>query len=167
MIPTIEELLIKVAELPRQPVAFEANWDGDSNGWTVGLAAILESDNYPGYEDRFLFISRIDDFRLFNDQVPPWPEAKIASGLGHALGAKFGVPFYFPSPNHPEEDCPRWWERARGSPCRRCGILLYQEDDLPWRGCCYFCHLEEERGETPPTRVRNTKQWWQFWRSSA
>jgi hypothetical protein len=163
IIPTIEELLLKIAELPRQPVAFEAYWDGDSYGWMIILAAILESDNYPGYEDIWLFDLRISDFRLFNGEFPPWPESRIANEMGHALGAKFGLPFYFPSPNHPEDDCPRWWEQARGSPCRRCSILLYQDNGVPWKGCCYFCHQAEERGEAPHMRVRNTKRWWQFW----
>src|SRR5262249_39267010 len=34
----------------------------------------------------------------------------------------------------------------QGQPCRRCGILLLQRGDpCPWRGVCYFCHLDEER----------------------
>ena len=167
MIPTIEELVTEIAALPRRPVAFEAYWDGDSHGWSVALMAVLRSDNEAGYEDRVLFESRFGDIRLFNGQVPPWPEAEIASRLGNALSAKFGAPFYFPSPNHPEDDCPQWWEQGRGSPCRRCGIPLYQDDNLPWRGCCYFCHMAEQRGEAPLKKKTKTRRWWQFWRSNA
>jgi hypothetical protein len=55
------------------------------------------------------------------------------------------VPFHFPSPEHPEDDCPHWWELGSSYPCRRCGIALLQLEPCPWRGSCYHCHLVEER----------------------
>jgi hypothetical protein len=144
MLPTREQLLAKAEALPERPVAFEAFWDGDTTGWFVTLSAILK--NGTGYRDSFLGAMRDGgDIRLFNGQVPPWGEAQLAREVGEELAVRFGVPFYFPSPNHPEEDCPRWWEQGQGYLCRRCGILLLQQKTCRWRGVCYYCHLEEER----------------------
>jgi hypothetical protein len=145
MLPSREQLLAKAEALIERPVAIEASWDGDSSGWYVCLAAILKTDT--GYRDSHLgALQDGGDLRLFNGQVPPWPEAVLAQEVGEELARKFGVPFYFPSPSHPETDCPRWWEQAQGQPCRRCGTLLLQRrDPCPWRGVCYVCHLAEER----------------------
>jgi hypothetical protein len=144
MLPKLEQIMAKADALTQPPVAFEAFWDGDSNGWFVTLTAIMKvGDNY---QDHYLGAMRDGgDLRLFNGQVPPWPEAQLARKAGEELAARFGVPFYFPSPDHPEEYCPRWWEQAQGIPCRRCGILLLQANSYPWPGICYDCHLVEER----------------------
>jgi hypothetical protein len=131
------------ARLPAAAVAIEAYWDGDSSGWFVVLVAVVGGD--AGYEGRSLWASKGYDFRLFTGQVPPWPEARRAAELGQALATPLGVPFYFPSPDHPEDDCPRWWERDKGTPCRRCGIPLLQRDPCSHRGVCYQCHLAEEK----------------------
>jgi hypothetical protein len=145
MMPMREEILAKADALLERPIAFDAQWDGDSNGWCVVLSAIHQSSQ--GHIDSWLATFRDgDDLRLFNGQVPPWPEAVFANEIGAELAARFGVPFYFPSPNHPETDCPHWWERDLSSPCRRCGIpLLQRQKPCRWRGICYFCHLTEEK----------------------
>jgi hypothetical protein len=144
MLPSREQLLAKADALPERPVAIEASWDGDSSGWYVCLTAILKTES--GYRDSHLGAMQDGgDLRLFNGQVPPWGEAVLAREIGEELAARFGVPFYFPSPNHPEEDCPRWWEQDQGYLCRQCGILLLQQKRCRWRGVCYYCHLEEER----------------------
>ena len=144
MLLSREELLVKAAALPGPPVAFEALWDGDTDGWGVEIAAVLTDGE--GYRNHHLaFLRGGGDIRLFNGQVPPWPEAKLAAAVGAELAGRFQVPFFFPSPDHPEDGCPAWVDRERGYPCRRCGILLLQRDPCPWRGVCYHCHLEEER----------------------
>ena len=143
--PSISEQILANADaLPQAPVAFEALWDGDSDGWYVVLSAILKSED--GYRAQGVgALQDGGDMRLFNGRVPPWGEALLAQQLGEELARKFDVSFYFPSPIHPEEDCPRWWERDQGYPCRQCGILLLQRPDSRWRGVCYYCHLAEER----------------------
>jgi hypothetical protein len=144
MLPSREQVLLQADALPEPPVAVEAYWDGDSSGWFVVLSAVLKGD--AGYQSHCLSVLQDGgDMRLLNGQVPPWGEARFAQEVGEELAARFGVPFYFPSPEHPEEDRPRWWERDRGYPCRRCGIPLLQRDPCPWRGVCYECHLVEER----------------------
>jgi hypothetical protein len=129
-----------------RPLAFEALWDGDSDGWSLSVFAVLPGAG-EAYQAVHLWTSNEPggDFRVFRGLVPPWPEAEKAARLGAELSAEFGVPFHFPSPRHPEEDCPRWWEMGSSYPCKRCGIALLQRDPCPWRGWCYFCHLADER----------------------
>jgi hypothetical protein len=123
MLPVREQILANAAALPQSLVAFEALWDGDSDGWYVVLSAILKSED--GYRAQGLgALQDGGDMRLFNGQVPPWGEALLAQQFGEEPARKFGVPFYFPSPNHPEEDCPRWWERDQG---------YLRTDNASWR----------------------------------
>ena len=144
-----EQLIAKADELPQKPVAVEAWWNGDTDGWFVVLVAVYAERRWfrSKYREMTLGCLRGDggDLRLFNGEVPPWPEAWLASEVGQEIASRFGIPFYFPSPRHPEEDCPRWWDRDRGVPCRRCGIPLLQRAECRWPGVCYCCHLEEER----------------------
>jgi hypothetical protein len=129
-----------------RPVAFEAIWDGDSGGWHLSIFALLSRAGET-YDSLCLWTSNEPggDFRIFKNLVPPWPEAEKAARIGAELSAEFGVPFHFPSPNHPEMDCPRWWEIGSSYPCKRCGIALLQRDPCPWRGSCHSCHLAGER----------------------
>ena len=71
MIPSREEVLAKAEQLPEPPVAFEANWNGDTEGWFVDLVAVLATGK--GYRKHFLTSMRGDggDIRLFNGDVPP------------------------------------------------------------------------------------------------
>jgi hypothetical protein len=144
MLPSREEVLAKVDTLPGPPAAFEARWNGDTGGWFVDLVAVLRDGE--GYRDFFLIsISYGGDIRLFNGNVPPWPEARFAAECGTELATRFGVPFYFASPDYPEEDCPTWANQEKGYPCRICGVSLLQSPDCPWRGLCYRCLLASER----------------------
>jgi hypothetical protein len=136
-----EEILSNVDRLESTPVAIQALWDGDTTGWFIEFSAITDD-----LQRHWLgVLSEGGDFRVFTGQVPPWPEAAAAQRLGRELAERLGAQFYFPSPEHPEDDCPDWTERDKGSPCRRCGILLLQQRDTPWYGLCHFCHGEEER----------------------
>lgn len=136
-----EKILDKVKSLTSSPMVFQADWDGDSTGWFVRFSAVTEDG-----QTHFLGIfSEGGDIRLFNGQVPPWPEAMAAQRLGQELAGQYGAEFYFPSPDHPEEDCPHWKQRDKGYPCRRCNTLLLQDPLCPWHGLCFHCHLGEER----------------------
>jgi len=129
-------------------VAIEALWDGDTQGWFVELSAVVRRE--AGFEARFLrAFRRIGDIRLFNGDVPPWPEALEASEIGTQLASLLGLPFHFPAADHPEQDCPHWWDLSRSYPCGRCSMPLLQTKDCRWRGLCYYCHLalEREAGE--------------------
>ncbi|MCM2414767.1 hypothetical protein [Streptomyces sp. RKAG290] len=79
-------------------MAFEAWWDGDTQGWIVAPAAVLAEPS---------------------DDVGPalWRhgerERDKAGRTGRRLGERFGVPFHFASPAVPGVGLPRWWDGRR------------------------------------------------------
>jgi len=108
-VPTLEELIARVASMEARPAAIEAVWDGDTHGWTVDLVAMLPGNDGEYTERRISSVAAEGgDMRLFNGAVPPWPEAVLATALGTAIAAHFGVPFFFGSPQEPDLDQPRW-----------------------------------------------------------
>jgi len=149
MQPTRADILAKAKTPPERPVAIEAYWDGDTTGWMVILTLVYIKRSFFRRQHRDYSLGTLrgsgGDIRLFHGSVPPWPEASLAKEIGQEIAGNFGVPFYFASPDYPENECPRWWERDHGQPCRNCGVLLLQPDRCPWRGTCYHCHLDEER----------------------
>ncbi|MFE5869227.1 hypothetical protein ACFQ6V_11300 [Streptomyces roseifaciens] len=94
-----------MSRLDGRPAAVEAVWDGDTNGWFVVLVAVLDD---PEGEVELARIRHGSDLRVFNAQVPPWPEAQEAIETGTVLAERFGVPFYFASPDEPDDEAPRW-----------------------------------------------------------
>lgn len=145
MMKTAAEIFEAVLALPRPPVAVQAWWDGDSEGWMVCIDAVHAYGQSFGSESIACLRGSDGDLRLFNGGVPPWPEAQIASEAGRLIESRLKIPFFFPSPEEPEEDCPRWWDRHLAKPCLACGKLLLQEPKIPWLGYCYKCHLKNER----------------------
>ncbi|MFF2566663.1 hypothetical protein [Streptomyces sp. NPDC058084] len=93
--------------VPGRLAAIEAIWDGDTKGWMVLLQAILKN---PQGEVTLDVYRHGTDIRVFNGQVPPWPEAEEAFAIGSALAERCGVPFHFASPDEPDDDAPRWWD---------------------------------------------------------
>ncbi len=106
----------RLAELGRPPVAIEALWDGDTTGWFVSLYAIIAhpSVQHPRYTEAGLINLRGPggDIRIFNGDVPPWPEARMASEIGQSLAWEHTVPFYFHSQSEPDDQAPRWWDET-------------------------------------------------------
>ena len=143
LVVTLTELREKIAATDGNVVAFEALWDGDTSGWFVCLSAILDqpSDQHPGYTSLFLCCwQEGGDIRLFNGQVPPWPEAVKAAELGQALADEHGAPFYFPSPHVPDDACAVWWERETSHKCPDCSVaLMARYSTGPWDGSCRAC----------------------------
>jgi hypothetical protein len=131
------EAILEAAKSLRAPKAIQAYWDGDTHGWFVILAAV---------DERVIAVIREGgDIRLFDGTVPPWPEAVLAKQVGEEIAARFGIPFWFPAVDHPEDDAALYEDRDRAIPCRVCAIPLIQKDPCPWKGTCYRCHLEGER----------------------
>jgi hypothetical protein len=150
-IPRPQHLVQKLAE--HETVAIEALWDGDTSGWFVNLIALCRSRERNALYDVWLATLRdpVGDLRLFNGVVPPWPESISAGELGCELANRLGVPFHFPSPQHSEDDCPRWLQRHLASPCKHCGILLLQPDGLAWKGACHHCSIAERGARSEPS----------------
>ena len=103
----VDELTAEIQALPHEPAAIEAIWDGDSEGWMVRLLAVTIE---PRAEHLLATAQHGTDIRLFNGEVPPWPEALEASAVGHELAERLGIPFYFASPEKPDNFAPRWWD---------------------------------------------------------
>ncbi|NUP09496.1 MAG: hypothetical protein HOW73_25885 [Polyangiaceae bacterium] len=139
-----QDLIERLRAMPSPVLAIEALWDGDTEGWFIDVCAVIAGDASPRSQV-VRTISKGGDIRLFNGQVSPWPEAEEAAAFGRRLAEALGVPFHFPSPIHPEDDCPHWWQLPQSYPCRRCGVPLLQRADLPWRGVCCTCHRDTER----------------------
>ncbi|MGC9671370.1 hypothetical protein ACNTMW_33100 [Planosporangium sp. 12N6] len=111
--PTTGQLIELAANIAAPVVAVEALWDGDTQGWYVDLVVIVSRSSR--HHDRFdeVPLTRLrygSDIRLFNGQVPPWPEAQQATEQGQAVARHLGVPFHFTSPAVPDVDLPRWWD---------------------------------------------------------
>lgn len=148
MAPSRQMVLERAAQCPAPPCAVEVFWDGDTGGWFIVLTLIYTDPAQAGHyrEHDLAVVGHSDvDPGMFNGEAPLWREAAWASEVGAWLAEQLGLPLYFPSPHHPEDNCPRWWQQDQGYACRRCGVLLLQEQSCAWRGICYFCHLDEER----------------------
>lgn len=155
---TLRKNLEIVRQLPHAPAAVEAFWDGDTGGWYVVLVAI-EVTIVPRFaiipwfgrsqrkEYDLMALRFGGDIRIFNNAVPPWPEAEVATALGNHLSQEWRIPFYFPSPTEPDNDCPRWGERAVGS-CKSCRKPVMRLQDT---GVCYPCwvKLKYSQGNEP------------------
>lgn len=143
---TLNEVTEKAESLPKPPVVIEASWDGDSVGWMLIVSAIIEepSQQHPQFKEYGLasFRGSGGDMRLFNHQVPPWPESQDATKLGKILSEKFGVPFYFPCPDWPDDECARWWERDDAQLCGQCSKLIVPAAFVRYHGICYPCSLK-------------------------
>jgi hypothetical protein len=93
-------------------VCIEAHWDGDTTGWFINMFAVV-SNGVDETQHLLAYISHGGDLRLFNGEVPPWPEAVHASTVGAQLAEHFSVEFYFPSLCEPNDRCPSWLESKR------------------------------------------------------
>lgn len=125
-------------------VVIQALWDGDTQGWFLCLDAVFRIKG--AYTEENLRGMRFgSDIRIFNGQVPPYPESEVAKLVGNVLAEKYSLIFYFPSPDLPDDDCPRYWEQHRAIKCADCGKLVIPSDSpyLP-KDVCYHCHLERK-----------------------
>lgn len=157
---TLHSLLANLQTTAARPVAVEADWDGDSDGWFVRLkVAIIDA------QGRDVRIVRHIDRELAaknpDHATQRWPEAVAAAAAGEELAAALGVPFYFPSPRYPELDCPDWWHRDEGSPCSLCGVPLLRVGGalapLLCSGCVVDLHIQERQARWTPEQRRAPK----------
>ncbi|CAL2104833.1 conserved hypothetical protein [Tenacibaculum sp. 190524A02b] len=148
---TYEEAVKKIDSIGGKPIVIEAQWDGDTQGWFLCMFVIVRTGIFKKTESSHYLgtISLGGDIRLFQGIAPPYPEAKVAQEIGEKLKEKYGLEFFFPSPNNPDDDCPRWTERHRAINCVDCNKLIIPTDSpyLP-KEICYNCHLERERNQS-------------------
>lgn len=147
-----EQAIEKIERLNQKPIVVEIHWDGDTQGWFIMMFVITETGFWIFKKRHLHHLGNISggdgDIRLFNGQVPPWPEAKNAQNIAKQLKDKFDLEIYFPSPNEPDDDCPRWWEQDKAINCADCNKLIIPTTSqyLP-KDVCYNCHLKRERKE--------------------
>ncbi|MFJ3171633.1 hypothetical protein ACIPJK_12760 [Streptomyces roseus] len=88
----LDSLTARAAGFPGRVVAVEAVWDGDTvHDWFVILLAITDD---PAGEHHLA-------------TVYGGTAAEVATRSGTALADHLGVPFHFPSPDHPTYEAPR------------------------------------------------------------
>jgi hypothetical protein len=156
-----DEWTLKARRITQKIHVIQVLWDGDTQGWFLAIDAVTAPSLEGPFTRHPLGSLRYGgDLRLFNGQVPPWPESIVARAAGERLAADLGVEFYFPCPDEPDDDCPDWWERDRAVACRDCGKRIrtgrgpYMPADQ-----CYPCELKErskrELIEDKPARAEN------------
>lgn len=133
------------------PTVLEALWDGDTDGWFLVLTLYAKTGNvFWGSEERHHLgiVKVLKDQDLFNGEAPLWPEAKLAREWGKKAVERYGLTFYFPSENEPDDNCPKWTERHYGFPCLDCGklIRLRYSEYVP-HDVCAHCNSKRERNE--------------------
>ncbi|MFG2843934.1 hypothetical protein ACGF12_12275 [Kitasatospora sp. NPDC048296] len=85
-------LVAMAGALPERVESIRAEWDGDTFGWCVGLRAVTAGHS-GGYV--LATIRHGGDIRIFNGEVPPWPEEVEVESVGREVAARLGVPFHF------------------------------------------------------------------------
>lgn len=131
-----------------RPKVLEALWDGDTQGWYLGLSLYVERGVWPLKRTECHFLGSVvlgTDLRLFTGQVPPWPEVELVKAFVAQTQATYGLTLYLPS-EEPDDECLRWTERAHARACLDCGKLGKPTDSpyLP-KDICYNCHLRREQ----------------------
>ncbi|WP_375559489.1 hypothetical protein ACE193_17365 [Bernardetia sp. OM2101] len=129
------------------PVAIQALWDGDTQGWCIYMEVIIDTKNrFSKYSIFHLCTMRFaSDLRIFNGQPTPWEETIVAKKIGNLISKKYNIPFWFPASEAPDDDCPSWLQRDKGIHCADCNKLIIPTDSsyLP-KDICYSCHLRRE-----------------------
>jgi hypothetical protein len=158
---TYEDAVSKIEQKRGTPIAVEAQWDGDTEGWFLMMLAVVKIKNGIWKSSKIETyhlgnISLGSDIRVFNGTVPPYPEATLATEIGNKLSAKYKLEFFFPSPLNPDDDCPRWTQKDVAINCADCEKLIIPTDSpyLP-KDICYNCHLTREQNERVKTKKPN------------
>ena len=158
---TYEDAVTKIEQIKGTPIAVEAQWDGDTQGWFLMMFVVAKTKNRiwtPSKIETYHLgnLSLGNDIRVFNGTVPPYPEAILAKEIGNKLSEKYKLEFFFPSPINPDDDCPRWTEKDKAINCADCNKLIIPTDSphLP-KEICYSCHRTREQNERVKTKEPN------------
>lgn len=142
-----EELFDRVQALTSEPLAIEALWAGGPDR-SLGLHVVTQeaqASRAPRQVSHVLMQLKLGtDRHLFEGPVTPWPEAQVAQHVGRAVARGWAIPFWFPSPQQPDDRCPHWWEREKAVRCEDCGKLFLPDSPPPPGSRCAPCHQEQE-----------------------
>lgn len=126
------------------PVAFQAIWHADWDYLSLDFELV-------GNIGKYFFAKTLCNIKpvLNQGKGKHADEVLIAIKLGEYYSKKFLVPFYFPSPNNWDDDCPNWWEQEKGVNCLDCNkLVLPPNDSIHPKNVCYNCRLNRERIES-------------------
>jgi hypothetical protein len=144
---------LRIADLPGKHVAIQALWDGDTEGWFINIELVTAKGGIFPWPKRSFTSHPLTtlryggDFRVFSGAALPWLEAAVAERVGTRLAETHRIPFYFPSPQEPDNDCPPWWLRDSFNRCQTCGkslhrVLQYGPPSSRIRDQCASCEGE-------------------------
>ncbi|WP_291728516.1 hypothetical protein [Bernardetia sp.] len=154
---------VEEAKKEGKPVAVQALWDGDTQGWYIYMQVVIENEDKKELPTNVFLLELIDkstfnytmidlcslrfasDIRLFNGQPTPWEETIVAKKIGNYISKRYNIPFWFPASEAPDNDCPSWLQRNQGIHCADCNKLIIPTDSpyLP-KDICYSCHTERK-----------------------
>jgi hypothetical protein len=145
--------LERIEALPGRHVALEALWDGDTEGWWLGVRLVTATTRTRGWwrwtrteidhtRTSLDSLRYGGDIRLFEGTVPPWPEALVVQRAGAKVAAAVGIELYFPSPDVPDDDCPHWSDLGAAARCGTCGKPIVGRGSSP---TCRPCELQDEK----------------------
>lgn len=139
-ITSFEILDQEIQKTGGKPVVLQALWDGDTSGWWLNLSLYAENPSISG-DLVWHYLGRVQSY---NGQS----KEELAKKLAAEAVKKYGLEFYFPSPDDADDDCPDWKERNKAIACAGCGKLIIPdpESHLP-KEICYHCYLERERNQ--------------------
>ncbi|MFD9042503.1 hypothetical protein [Streptomyces bottropensis] len=93
----LPSLAARATAFPGRVTAVEALWDGDTvHDWFVLLVAVVDGPHGEGH------------LATVYHRPDGVPAGDAAAKAGRALASHLDVPFYFASPDIPDDDAPRW-----------------------------------------------------------
>lgn len=140
-ITSFEILDEEIQKTKGRPRVLQALWDGDTSGWYLILSLYAENPSISG-DLVWHYLGRVHSYDGMSKEA-------FARELAAKAVEKYGLEFYFPSPDDADDGCPDWKERDKAIRCAGCGKLILPERDtvLP-KEICYHCYLERERNHS-------------------
>lgn len=139
-ISSFEILDQEIQKTGGKPRVLQALWDGDTSGWWLALSLYAENPSVSG-NLVWHYLGRVESYSGQTKEA-------FAKELAAKAVKKYGLEFYFPSPDDADDSCPDWMERDKAIACAGCGKLIMPDpgSHLP-KEICYHCYLERERNQ--------------------
>lgn len=132
------------------PLVLEALWELDAEGWHLGFYVYASTGpvfNTTTTRHTLGLVAITDDGKSSVEQVSPWPEAKLAQQIGQRAIEKYGITFYFPSDQIPNDQCPSWIEQ-QPIECLDCHQAFTPGHSLDRANAiCTNCHITRQTNE--------------------
>jgi len=136
-ITSFGELDERIGKADGRPTVLEALWDGDTEGWFLILHLYVEKGWLLGKKEEIIYMGTLG-----------YTAAKMMNEWGSRAAEKYGLTFYFPAGDEPDDDCPGWDKRHLAIKCADCGKLIIPRDNsyLP-KGICHHCNSKRGQNE--------------------